>query len=129
MVVGTRSFLLRYGLAVAIFALILVIALLLRYFSIQLNLSVVLAVGLVAAAWFGGRGPGIFLLALILLGAIVIGGVPEGSSAVTVVVGYVSALAVLACLFCWSAVANRPKIVSASKVIFFASHSRVLETP
>lgn len=98
MVVGTRSFLLRYGLAVAIFALILVIALLLRYFSIQLNLSVVLAVGLVAAAWFGGRGPGIFLLFLILLGAIVIGGVPEGSSAVTVVVGYVSALAVFGLL-------------------------------
>ena len=61
-----RSGLARYGLAVAIFAGLALFALLLSKFSIQLNTSLIVAVGLAAASWYGGRGPGLLLLGLIL---------------------------------------------------------------
>jgi PAS domain S-box-containing protein len=60
-----RSAALRYGLPLAVFGLLLLIALgAKRWLSLQLDLSVFVIALLIAAAWYGGRGPGL-LVALV----------------------------------------------------------------
>jgi PAS domain S-box-containing protein len=54
-------------LAVGILALILGVQNLLLFFGIKLSFTIPIIVGLVAAAWYGGLGPGIFLAALMAL--------------------------------------------------------------
>ncbi|MFN2501214.1 MAG: response regulator transcription factor [Pyrinomonadaceae bacterium] len=61
------SFLRRYGLAILVLAIILGIQNLLRWFSININFTVPVIVGLVIVAWFAGRRPGL-LLAILLAG-------------------------------------------------------------
>ena len=57
----------RYVLAIGILTLILGVQNLLLLFSIKLSFTIPIIVGLVAAGWYGGRGPGIFLAALMAL--------------------------------------------------------------
>src|SRR4051812_9124614 len=60
-----RSAALRYGLPLAAFALLLLIALgAKRWLDLQFDLSILVIALLIAAAWFGGRGPGL-LVALV----------------------------------------------------------------
>jgi two-component system, cell cycle sensor histidine kinase and response regulator CckA len=66
MVRGVRSALLRYGFAIFVFGVILSIAALLSYLSIQTNNLIPIVAGLVITAWYGGRGPGILLAGMIV---------------------------------------------------------------
>jgi two-component system cell cycle sensor histidine kinase/response regulator CckA len=98
MTADTRSTLFRYGLALAIFAGIVVIALLLIRFSIQLNITILVAVGLAVAAWFGGRGPGFLLVGLVVAFAVVTNRANPSGSLASLIFGYVSVAALLAAL-------------------------------
>ncbi len=60
-----RSALLRYGLALGLYVVTISISLFLLYISFQIKMIILVVVALVAAAWYGGRGPGIFLAVLI----------------------------------------------------------------
>src|SRR5690242_6651415 len=60
-----KSLILRYGLAILVLAVILVVQNLLLAYSIKLSFTIPIIVGLVAVGWYGGRGPGILLSALI----------------------------------------------------------------
>lgn len=61
------SALLRYGLAIALCAVTISIAILLSYYSIKLNLTILIVLALIIPAWYGGRGPG--LLAVVIIEA------------------------------------------------------------
>ena len=98
MVSETRSKLIRYGIAVAVFLGILLVAALLRYYSVQLNLTILVAVGIAVASWYGGRGPGFALVGLIVVFAGVSNRIPEGSSTASVIFGYISVAAILSAL-------------------------------
>src|SRR5688500_11082275 len=63
-----KSLAFRYGLAILIFAVILGFALLSRQYSIRISFTIPILIGMVAASWFGGRGPGI-LLSVLIMGA------------------------------------------------------------
>jgi len=60
-----KSVLLRYGLALGLLVVIIAIQTLLLLYGIKLSFTIPIIVGLVAAGWFGGRGPGVFLSILI----------------------------------------------------------------
>lgn len=65
---GIRSsWLIRYGLGVGLFIATLLISSGLQYLSIRLNLTILVIFVLVAATWYGGRGPGLLLAVLIEL--------------------------------------------------------------
>jgi PAS domain S-box-containing protein len=51
----------RYGLALLLFGLIFGLSQILAYYGIRLNFTIPVVVGLVAASWWGGRGPGLLL--------------------------------------------------------------------
>ena len=62
----------RYGISVGAFVLTMVVAAILRHFSISIDLSLLVIAALICSAWYGGRGPGItaailFELAYMLL--------------------------------------------------------------
>src|SRR5688572_26870410 len=78
----------RYGLALAIFAVIVAVALLFIKFSIQLNIMLLVGTGLVAAAWYAGRGPGFLLVGLVMVLAMVTNGVPKGVPLAAVILTY-----------------------------------------
>jgi PAS domain S-box-containing protein len=60
-----KSYLRRYALAIGILALIVGVQTALQLLSIKLSFTIPIIVGLVAASWFAGRGPG-FLLAFLM---------------------------------------------------------------
>lgn len=60
-----RSPWLRYGLAVLLFVLTMGLAIGLDKLGVQLNLTIPLVLALVAASWYGGRGPG-FLYSILV---------------------------------------------------------------
>jgi PAS domain S-box-containing protein len=65
-----RSIALRYGLALAVFALILLLSFSLsRFFSFRFDSTFLVIALLIAAAWYGGRGPGL-MIALLFEGTI-----------------------------------------------------------
>ena len=98
MATDQRSTLLNYGLAVAIFVGIVLVALLLIRFSIQLNITFLVAIGLAVATWYGGRGPGFLLVGLVIVLSVSINRVPEGGAIISVVFGYISVAVVLGAL-------------------------------
>lgn len=61
-----KSFLIRYGIAVLLFAGVIGLAGGLQYFGVQVNLTIPIIVAIVGAAWFGGRGPGILMSILVV---------------------------------------------------------------
>jgi PAS domain S-box-containing protein len=85
----------RYGLSVAVFAVTLGLSLALSYFDYKINLTIPILAGLVAVAWFGGRGPGILLIALILIATVWRTEVPANTSTGALVFGYLSVTALL----------------------------------
>lgn len=64
---GIRSRWLKYGLGVGLFLATLLISSGLQYLSIRINLTILVIIVLVAATWYGGRGPGLLLAVLIEL--------------------------------------------------------------
>ena len=85
----------RYGLALLLFAVSLGLALFFSYLSLKINLTIVLVAALVAAAWYGGRGPGLFLAVLLLGATVVLNPVAPGESVLAVSFGYFSVLSLL----------------------------------
>ena len=63
---GFKSLFLRYGFSILLFAAVLGLSLVLRYFGLQVNLTIPIIVAIVGSAWFGGRGPGILICVLIV---------------------------------------------------------------
>ena len=59
-----KSLALRYGLGLASFVLTILIALLLRYYSIRIDLSLLVILVLIGVSWYGGKGPGLMVLIL-----------------------------------------------------------------
>ncbi len=49
----------RYGISIGAFVLTMLIAAILRRFSISIDLSILVIGALMCSAWFGGRGPGV----------------------------------------------------------------------
>ena len=92
---GFKSLFLRYGFAILLFVVVLGLSLILRYFGIQINLTIPVIVAVVGAAWFGGRGPGILISVLVVAVSMLPGRPPEGASLVAFYVQHTSVLALL----------------------------------
>ena len=92
-----RSAALRYGLALGSFAITLSIALVLRHFSININLTILVVVVLLGTTWYGGRGPGL-LLALLLEVATIILTPPAQTSTARLIFAYFNLLVLLVTL-------------------------------
>lgn len=91
----------RYGLALALFVITILIAVVLNALGFKLNLALVIVAVLLAAAWYGGRGPGLLLAILIEATIILANPSPEGTSIGAAVFGHlgVAALLVVLALF------------------------------
>lgn len=76
----TSSFWGRYALAIGSFAILLAISLLLSYLNIKVSLTILILVGLVVTAWYGGLGPGILMAVLIVGATVVLQGRPADIS-------------------------------------------------
>lgn len=92
---GIWSKILRYGLAVGVFGVILGISLLLQQFSIKINLTILIVGGIIATAWYGGKGPGILLAVLIEGTTVIYTPIPPDSSVAKAWFGYISVLLLL----------------------------------
>jgi len=96
MVRNVRSALLRYGLAIVLFVVIIGAAILLEYLSLKINMSLPVVLGLVIATWYGGRGPGLVLAVLVQIVAIFSNGVAPDSTVALTAFGHFSVFALLA---------------------------------
>lgn len=83
----------RYGLGVGLFIATLLISTGLLYFSIRINLTILVVFVLVAATWYGGRGPGLLLAVLIMATTIVSTPPPPGTPLGRVIFGHFSVFA------------------------------------
>jgi PAS domain S-box-containing protein len=92
---AVRSTVVKYGASILIFGVILGIALLLSYFGIKINLTILIVAGLVLASWYGGLGPGILLCILLEATTIYYTPIPPDSSIAKAYFGYVSVLLLL----------------------------------
>lgn len=81
----------RYGFAVTIFAIILGASLALSYFEYKLNLGIPVFIGMGLAAWYGGRGPGILFVGLVLAATFWRTPIPTDRSTAALVFGYLTA--------------------------------------
>src|SRR5688572_1032070 len=61
----------RYALSLGPFAILLAISAVLLYFEIKISLTILILVGIVISAWYGGLGPGI-LMAVLIVGTTII---------------------------------------------------------
>jgi PAS domain S-box-containing protein len=60
-----KSLVLRYGLGLLVFALIIALITILRRFSIAIDLGFLIILALIGVSWFLGKGPGLLLLILV----------------------------------------------------------------
>jgi two-component system, cell cycle sensor histidine kinase and response regulator CckA len=93
---GNRSSLIRYALSFLIFGIVTAIAFAVRYYDLQINLSLLVMAGLVIAAWYLGRGPGLLLLGMMWLAALVLTPSQSNASLPLWIISQVSVLAVFA---------------------------------
>lgn len=56
-----RSVALRYGLALGSVAVTIFVSAVLSYYSIKLNLTILVIVALIVPTWYGGKGPGLLV--------------------------------------------------------------------
>lgn len=77
------------------FVAILAVSLTFSYFGYKINLSLPVLVGMVASAWYGGRGPGILYVILVLVATAIRTPIPENTSTATLVFAYFSATLLL----------------------------------
>ncbi len=54
-----KSVVIRYGIAILAVTITAVVFFSLRYYSIRINLTILLVLALIIPAWYGGKGPGI----------------------------------------------------------------------
>lgn len=87
---ATRHWLFRYGLALTIFAATIGLSLLLNYLTVKINLTIPVVLALVAAAWYGGRGPGLLISILFEATTIIYTPIPPDSNAAKAAFGYFS---------------------------------------
>ena len=93
--IDRKSALFRYGLALAIFAVLIGISALLSYLNFKANLAFLIGIGLVVSVWYGGRGPGILLTVLVMATIVYTSPVPPDSTIARTVFGHVSVSALL----------------------------------
>jgi PAS domain S-box-containing protein len=86
---------LRYGLALGLFALTLGVSILLSYFGLKINLTILVVFALFVAAWYGGRGPGLLLALLLAAATIILNPIPPEASIAKVIFGYFSLFSLL----------------------------------
>ncbi|MEO5858981.1 MAG: ATP-binding protein [Pyrinomonadaceae bacterium] len=91
----SRSALFRYGLSLALFALVIGLSTSLLYLGIKINLTVPVIAAIVAAAWFAGRGPAILISVLIAIVSLVGADRTQEPSTPTLIFAQLSALALL----------------------------------
>ena len=108
---GIRAVLLRYGLALGLFAITLGVSLLLSYIGFKINLTILVVVALFATAWYGGRGPGLLLALLLEIATILLTPIPPDTPLAKIVFGYVSVFLVL--LFLVFLISGRRKVEQA----------------
>lgn len=70
----------RYGIAIVLYAATLGLSLTLRYFETRINLTIPVVFALVAATWYGGRGPGLLVAALFQITTIAYAPIPSNST-------------------------------------------------
>ena len=92
-----KSATLRYGLGLIPFAVILFVSLLFRYYSIRVDLSLLVIVILISAAWYGGRGPGLLVGALFIVSTFMMAA-PSQTSTARLIIAYVNITAVIVIL-------------------------------
>ncbi len=93
-----RSTTLRYGLALGSFAITLFIALVLRHFSININLTILIVVVLLGTTWYGGRGPGLLLAFLLEAATIILTPAAAQTSTGRLIFAYLNLLVLLVTL-------------------------------
>ena len=93
-----RSSALRYGLGLVSFAVTLFIALVLRYYSINVNLTILVVVVLLGTTWYGGRGPGLMLAVLLEVATILLTPAVAGTSTARLIFAYFNLLVLLVTL-------------------------------
>ena len=89
-----RHWLFRYGLAVGVYGVTVGLSLLLIWLGIRLNFAIPVLLALVAAIWFGGRGPGVMLSVLFQATTIYFTPIPVDSTVARAVFGYFSVFTV-----------------------------------
>lgn len=85
-----RHWALGYGLALVLFGATIALSLLLTYLSVKINLTIPVVFALVAAAWYGGRGPGLLIAFLFETTTVVFTPIPPGSTIANAAFGYFS---------------------------------------
>ncbi len=93
-----RSTAMRYGLGLGSFAVTLFIALVLRYYSINVNLTILVVVVLLGTTWYGGRGPGLLLAVLLEVATIMLTPAVPQTSTGRLVFAYFNLLVLLVTL-------------------------------
>src|SRR5688572_13408232 len=94
-IIDRKSALLGYGLALAIFAVLIGISALLSYLNFKANLAFLIGIGLVVSVWYGGRGPGILLTALVMATIVYTSPIPPDSTIARTAFGHLSVSALL----------------------------------
>src|SRR5262249_22240069 len=92
-----RSAVVRYGLGLVPFAAILSISLLFRYYSIRLDLSLLVIVVLISATWYGGRGPGLVVGILFVISTYLMAA-PSSASPARLIIAYFNIAVVIGIL-------------------------------
>jgi PAS domain S-box-containing protein len=93
-----RHWLLRYGFALGVFAVVIALATLLSYLFPKINQTIPIVFAVVAVAWYAGRGPGLLLGVLLEATTIIYVPIPPESSILKGIFGYFSTLALYAFL-------------------------------
>ncbi|CAN5344256.1 hypothetical protein BH20ACI2_BH20ACI2_18500 [soil metagenome] len=83
----------RYALSLILFGLIIGLSLLLSRYGIKINLTIPVVLALVAAAWYGGRGPGILISVLFQSTTIYYVPIPPDSTLAKAAFGWFSVFA------------------------------------
>jgi PAS domain S-box-containing protein len=85
-----KSVWLRYALSILLFGVTIGLSILLSYLPFKINLTIPVVLALVAAAWYGGRGPGLLIAVLFQATTIIFTTIPPGSSVAAAWFGYFS---------------------------------------
>ena len=95
-----EHWLFRYGLAILLVAATIGLSLVLTRLGIKLNFTIPVVLALVAAAWYGGRGPGLLVGVLFQATTIIYAKIPDDTTMAAAIFGYFSTF----CLYVFMAV-------------------------
>lgn len=90
---NTRSLVLSYGSALAAFAVLIAVALAFSKYRPDLTLPILVCLGLIS--WYGGRGPGITFVALIIVATVILRPPPPEASVPGLILAYVTVFGLL----------------------------------